>query len=149
MASKTPDSRSMVVASTSSAAVEICRWVLSKLEANDFSRNDIFAVHLALDEAFLNAIQHGNEMDPDKEVRIAYSVGLDKIEISMTDEGKGFDPDVVPDPRYGENIYKTKGRGLFLMRSYMDVVEYNKVGNSVRMVKYKEKQRLTEAKTQA
>jgi len=129
----------MVIASTPSAIDGEFRWILSKLKANNFSQEDIFAVHLALEEAFLNAVQHGNKMDPDKEIKIDYSVSLDKVEISMTDEGNGFDPDAVPDPRCDENLYKPEGRGLLLMRSYMDVVEFNERGNRVRMVRYKGK----------
>ena len=143
MASKIPISRSMVVENTLSAIVGVCRWILSELEANNFSQEDIFAVHLALEEAFVNAVKHGNKMDPDKEIKIDYSVDLDKVEISMTDEGDGFDPEAVPDPRCGENLYKTDGRGLLLIRSYMDVVEFNKRGNSVHMVRYKEKSRMS------
>ena len=59
----------------------------------------------------------------------------------MMDEGDGFDPNDVPDPRCGENLYKIDGRGLFLIRSYMDVVEFNEPGNQVHMVRYKEKLR--------
>jgi len=138
----------MVVESRPSAIEGVCRQILSELEANNFSRLDTFAVHLVLEEAFLNALNHGNKMDPDKEIKIDYLVGLDRVEISMTDEGNGFDPESVPDPRCGENLYKTEGRGLLLMRSYMDVVEFNERGNSVRMVRYKEKPRLTETQSQ-
>jgi serine/threonine-protein kinase RsbW len=88
-------------------------------------------------------------MNSDKEVKIDYLVGLDKFEISMMDEGEGFDPNAIPDPRYGENLYKINGRGLLLMHSYMDVVEFNDRGNGVRMIRYKEKPRLTETQGQA
>lgn len=138
--SGTPVSRSVVVASIPSAIGGVCKQILSELEPENFSEEDVFSVHLALQEAFLNAIRHGNKMDPEKEVRIDYSVGLDKVEIFMTDEGDGFDPQAVPDPRYGENLYKIKGRGLLLMRSYMDAVEFNERGNRVRMVRYKNKE---------
>ena len=148
MASKIPASCSMVVESTPSAIVKVFRWILDKVEANNFSQEDIFAIHLALEEAFLNAVKHGNKMNPDKEIKVDYTVGLDKVEVSMTDEGNGFDSDAVPDPRYGENLYKTKGRGLFLIRSYMDVVEFNEQGNRIRMIRYKEKPRLTEIRSQ-
>jgi serine/threonine-protein kinase RsbW len=107
------------------------------LEVNNFSRDGVFAVHLALEEAFINAVRHGNKMDPTKEIKIDYSVGSDKVEISMTDEGDGFDPDSVPDPRCAENLYKTKGRGLLLIRSYMDIVKFSKQGNRIHMVKHK------------
>jgi serine/threonine-protein kinase RsbW len=143
MASGTPVNRSIAVKSKPTAVVGVYRQVLSELEANDFSGEDIFAVHLALEEAFANAITHGNKIDPEKEVRIEYSVDLDRIKISMMDEGDGFDPNSVPDPRHGKNLYKTEGRGLLLMNSYMDVVEFSERGNCVRMVRYKEKPRLT------
>ena len=143
MVSTTPISCSIVVKSRPSAIVKVCEQVLSKLEANGFDKDDIFAVHLALEEAFLNAVKHGNKMDPAKEVKIDYSVGLDKVEISMTDQGEGFEPASVADPRFGEGLYKPGGRGLLLMNSYMDMVKFNEQGNSLYMVRYKEKPRLT------
>jgi len=147
MTSKKPVNHSIVVASDPSAIVGISRRILSSLKANKFSQEDIFAVHLALEEAFINSIKHGNKMDPTKEVKIDYSVTLDKIEISVTDQGKGFQPDAVPDPRFGDNLYKAGGRGLFLMRSYMNEIKFNESGNSLRMVKYKGKSSLAEIQT--
>jgi len=142
MVSKATINRSIVVKSKPSAIEKVCEQILSKLKANGFDKDDIFAVHLALEEAFLNAIKHGNKMDPTKEVKIDYSVGLDKIEISMTDEGEGFEPEAVADPRYGEGLYKPGGRGLLLINSYMDVVKFTERGNGLYMVRYKEKPRL-------
>ncbi len=143
MVSKATIKYSMVVESRPSAIVEVCEQMLSKLEANGFDKDDIFAVHLALEEAFLNAVKHGNKMDPTKEVKIDYSVGLDKIEISMTDEGEGFEPSSVADPRFGEGLYKPGGRGLLLINSYMDMVKFTERGNSLYMVRYREKPPLT------
>jgi len=137
MASRTPITRSIAVESKASASTGVWKQILAELEANKFSVEDIFAVHLALEEAFINAVQHGNQMDPTKEIKIAYSVASDRIEISMADEGVGFDPEAVPDPRYGENLFKPDGRGLLLMRSYMHVVEFSDSGNNVRMVRYR------------
>jgi serine/threonine-protein kinase RsbW len=94
-------------------------------------------VHLALEEAFLNAIKHGNRMDPAKKVVIDYLVDQEKVEIRMTDEGAGFDPRRIPDPRVGENLYRPEGRGLLLIRSYMHTVEFNERGNSLRMIRCK------------
>jgi serine/threonine-protein kinase RsbW len=149
MASETPVSRSAVVESTSSAVGSVCESILSGLKSHSFGEEDIFAVHLALEEAFINAVKHGNRMNASKEVKIEYLVALDRVEVTVTDGGQGFDPDAVPDPRYGENLYKPEGRGLFLMRSYMDVVKFNERGNSVHMVKYKEGQSQTENEDQA
>lgn len=139
MVSNMPISRSVVVPSTQTAIADVYRQIMPGLQANDFSQEDIFAVHLALEEAFVNAVRHGNKMEPSKAVKIDYAVEPDKVEICMTDEGEGFDPEVIPDPRYGDNLYKPAGRGMLLMRSFMDVVEYNKPGNSVRMIRYREK----------
>ncbi len=148
MASKMPISRSMTVESTPTAIVEVCKSILAELKANNFSQEDIFSVHLALEEAFINAINHGNNLDPKKEVQIDYSVDLDRVEFSMTDQGDGFDPSQVPDPRCGENLYKTYGRGLLLIRSYMNTVEFNERGNCIRVVRYKEKQGLSKNQSQ-
>jgi len=144
MEPRAPISRSVAVASKSSAIVGVCRRILSEIEAYGFDKEDIFAIHLAIEEAFINAIKHGNKMDSDKEVKIDYTISPDKVEIFVTDLGNGFDPNSIPDPRRGENLYKAEGRGLLLMRSYMDVIEFNESGNGVRMVRYKEKPRLTE-----
>ncbi len=77
---------SVVVESKLSALVNVCKQILVELKDYDFNEDDIFAVHLALDEAFVNAIKHGNGRDPTKKVTIEYSVSSDRVEISITDE---------------------------------------------------------------
>ena len=136
---------SIVVESKPSAVVEVCKQIMAKLEANKFDKDDIFAVHLTLEEAFLNAVKHGNKMDPTKKVKVEYTVYSEKVDISITDEGNGFEPEHVADPRFGEKLFEPGGRGLLLMNSYMDIVEYNKRGNSVHMVRYKEKPDFTKS----
>jgi serine/threonine-protein kinase RsbW len=116
----------------------IWKAVSLKLEANQYTTEQIFAVHLALEEAFINAVKHGNNQDLAKKVKIDYCINRDKAEIFVKDEGGGFNPAGVPDPRCGENIYKPNGRGLLLIKSYMDTVEYNEKGDCVHLVKYKE-----------
>jgi len=148
MASKAPINCSIVVESKPSAVVDVCKEILSKLEQQKFDKDDIFAVHLTFEEAFLNAVKHGNKNDPAKKVKIDYSVTSEKVEITITDEGAGFEPESVDDPRFGKGLYEPGGRGLLLMNSYMDVVKYNEEGNSVYMVRYKEKPTLSEEKNQ-
>jgi serine/threonine-protein kinase RsbW len=143
MASKAPISCSIVVESESSAVVDVCKEILAKLEDYNFDKDDIFAVHLTFEEAFLNAVKHGNKNDPTKKVKIDYSVTPEKVEITITDEGDGFEPESVDDPRFGNGLYEPGGRGLLLMNSYMDTVKYNEQGNSVYMVRYKEKPSLS------
>ena len=114
----------------------ICE-VLTALRDNDFGDDMIFAVHLSLEEAFVNAIKHGNHGDPEKSISVDCLISPDKLDISIADEGYGFDPQGVPDPRCNGNLYKSCGRGLLLIQSYMDVVEYNSRGNCVHLVKYR------------
>ena len=132
-------SGSVSVESSSTAIIKVCKQLLVEIEASNYSTEEIFSVHLALEEAFINAIKHGNKMDSSKTVQIDYVISPEKVEITMTDEGQGFDPRTVPDPRVEENLYKTEGRGLLLINSYMDEVNFNETGNRVHMVKYKTK----------
>ncbi len=148
MVSKVPINRSVVIKSVVSAVSKVCEHILDELRARDFSQDDIFAVYLSLEEAFNNAIKHGNKMDSDKDVKIKYSLDSDKTQIVVTDQGEGFDPKSVPDPRYGDNLYQPGGRGLFLIRSYMDVVEYNEHGNCVQMVRNRSKEAEVQKVTQ-
>src|SRR3989339_513107 len=141
--SKNRNEGSITIPSTSDAASSVISKVLSALEKGCFEQDDIFAVHLALEEALVNAINHGNRMDSQKKVVIGYSVGQDMAEISVADQGNGFDPRHVPDPRCGENLYKAGGRGLFLIQSYMDEVDFNEKGNCIRMVKRRKKKQQT------
>ncbi|MFC1675601.1 ATP-binding protein [Planctomycetota bacterium] len=139
MTSNSPFTHLVVLESIPSAGVEACKKILAELKANKFDKDDIFAVHLALEEALTNAVKHGNKMDPRKQVKIEYSVTDEKIDVCISDQGQGFAPERIADPRYGQNLYKTGGRGLFLIRSYMDTVKFNERGNCVRMVKFRQK----------
>ena len=105
------------------------------LQASAYSEHDIFSIKLALEEALVNAIKHGNQYDRNKKVEISYEVRPDRFVISITDEGEGFDPADVPDPTAFENLERPCGRGLMLIKHYMTEVEYNRRGNSVTMAK--------------
>jgi len=129
--------RTILVESSATALEEPRQWLLCQLKQFDYGDEDVFAVHLAFQEAFYNAMKHGNKMNSSEKVKIDCLITSERIEISMADTGSGFDPDAVPDCRVGENLFKTEGRGLLLMRSYMDVVEFNDVGNSVHMVRFR------------
>ena len=77
--------RTVTIASTSSALENIRQWLLSQLREYQYCDDDVFAVHLAFEEAFYNAMKHGNKMDPDKKVKIECIVTPDRIDISMSD----------------------------------------------------------------
>ena len=112
---------------------QICTKILCHTQNLEYSDDDLFAIHLAMEEAIVNAVKHGNKRDPARNVIIEYDLSPQKVDIRVTDQGKGFDSNSLEDPRVGDNIYKTDGRGVLLIRSYMDIVEYNNVGNSVHM----------------
>lgn len=105
------------------------------LHARNAHDRDVFGIRLALEEALINAIKHGNQLDRSKNVHISYRLVLDCFEIHITDEGPGFDPCDVPDPTAVENLERPCGRGLMLMRHYMTEVNYNNLGNSVSLKK--------------
>ena len=106
-----------------------------RLRFHDYGDRDIFSIKLALEEALVNAIKHGNQFDRNKKVRIAYKVDRERFDVHISDEGCGFDPADVPDPTAIENLERPCGRGLMLMRYYMTEVNFSSSGNSVRMTK--------------
>lgn len=89
---------------------------------------------VGLTEALSNAMLYGNGHDPKKQVRVEVTMVDGALRARVTDQGSGFDPAAVPDPTTPENIMKTGGRGLFLMRKLLDEVSYNEQGNSVTLV---------------
>ena len=109
--------------------------VLAELEKSCWPEHDVFGIHLAMEEALVNAIKHGNGRSPDKMVDVLCCLSPDRVCIRITDEGDGFDPESVPDPTDEDNLEIPSGRGLMLMRCYMDSVEFNARGNQVTMTK--------------
>ena len=79
---------------------------------------------LSVTEATTNAIIHANKSDSNKKVKILVSVENDKLIVKIKDEGRGFDPSKVPDPTAPENLLKDSGRGLYLMKFYLDDLQY-------------------------
>jgi serine/threonine-protein kinase RsbW len=109
--------------------------ILSEIERHGYDEAAVFAMRLALEEALVNAIKHGNKLDPNKKVLVEASVTPRRVEFIVEDEGPGFKRSGIPDPRVGSNIERCCGRGLLLMESYMDRVEFSHGGRRVRMVK--------------
>jgi serine/threonine-protein kinase RsbW len=114
---------------------EVQDQIVQSLEAHGFSARDVFGVRLALVEAIVNAIKHGNRMDPEKNVRIQWEVNSTFVKVSIEDQGEGFKVEDVPDPTDDENLDKPGGRGIMLMRSFMTDVSYDGRGNILLMEK--------------
>jgi serine/threonine-protein kinase RsbW len=109
--------------------------VTGALTGLGYSPQDQFGVRLALEEAIVNGLRHGNGGDPRKRVRVRYRVRAEALLAEVEDEGPGFDLDDVPDPTLAENLLHSGGRGLLLMRHFMTWVRYHGRGNRVTLCK--------------
>lgn len=97
-----------------------------------------FGIDMAVREALTNAVVHGNKLDETKPVEVRLKSSPKALEITVRDQGLGFNPEVVPDPTKEENILKPTGRGIFFMRNFMDEVDWSihpDGGTVVRMIK--------------
>jgi len=101
---------------------EFVNYFAKDLGVNDNKMNGLL---LSVTEATTNAIIHGNKCDANKKVFINVFVENDKIIIKVKDEGEGFNPENIPDPTEPQNLLKDSGRGVYLMRVYMDDLKYN------------------------
>ena len=90
---------------------------------------------VALDEAFVNAVKHGNRNDPTKLLRVTAELSAHEAIFTVEDEGDGFDVREIPDPRDPANLFKSSGRGVLLIYNIMDEVEYSERGTRLKMVK--------------
>jgi serine/threonine-protein kinase RsbW len=102
-----------------------------------YSEKERFRVHLALEEAIVNAHKHGNQGDWNKSVTVRYHASADGIVAQIEDQGLGFNPELVPDPLAPENLERPSGRGLLLMRSYLSGVCHNEQGNCICLCKHR------------
>ena len=125
----------VVIASDPAAARQLQDRIEQLLQEQRAHEKDIFGIRLALEEALVNAIKHGNQLDRAKQVHVRYRIEASQFEIVIRDEGPGFDPDDVPDPTAVENLERPCGRGLMLMRYYMTDVTYSGGGHIVSMSK--------------
>lgn len=124
-------SRIEAIAEASAAAATIAR----RLSLDDEAA---FAIDMAVRESVTNAILHGNQQDESKIVEIRFRETLAALEITVRDQGEGFDPFSVPDPTDPQNLMKASGRGILFMRNFMDEVEWSRHpegGTVVRMTK--------------
>lgn len=112
--------------------------LLEQLGAHGWPPSDIFAIHLAAEEALVNAIVHGNQLDPAKRVHVVCEVSPERAWLEITDEGAGFDPATVPDCTLEDRLDVPSGRGVMLMRSFMTRIEYNAKGNRVVLEKLRD-----------
>jgi serine/threonine-protein kinase RsbW len=104
-----------------------------------FADSDVDDISIALTELVNNAIHHGNKNDKNKKVTVRFYFKDGILSVSITDEGEGFSPDTINDPLHPDNIMAESGRGLYLVRSLMDDVNYNISKKGTEIVMFKKK----------
>ena len=125
----------VVIHSELQAARRVAQDILQRVEAHGYAADVCFAIRLALEEALINAVKHGNRCDRGKKITVCADVDGERTSITIVDEGPGFDPAKLADPTADENLEKPGGRGIMLIRAYMDEVAHSPRGNEIRMVK--------------
>ena len=113
-----------IVSSDPNLIPEVDEFIFDKINSTNLEEDALSNLSLAISEALSNAMVHGNKLDPNKDVTVSIKISDDELMLSIKDEGDGFDPDSVPDPTIPENILKDSGRGIHIMRSFIDQVFY-------------------------
>lgn len=128
---------------SSLASINAAEETAQKVAAQaGFDDDESQKISMAVREAAVNAVLHGNAYDPKKKITLAFESTRKALVITITDQGKGLDPNNIPDPLAPENLLKQSGRGIFLMRAFMDEVRIRPVdpssdqpGTEVTMIK--------------
>jgi len=104
-----------------------------------FAEDEIDNISIGVTEAVNNAIIHGNKLNEDKKVKIVFTIFEDSLKIEVTDQGAGFELNLIENPLEPENLLKENGRGIFILRAVMDKVDFkmSDKGTKVTMLKYK------------
>jgi serine/threonine-protein kinase RsbW len=116
---------------------EVQEAVLTLMVDQQYSEHDLFSVRVALEEALANALLHGHSGDEEREIEVHWHVTLAHVEIQVIDQGRGYDPEAIPDPTATENLTLPSGRGLAMIRAFMTEVELNERGNHLTMIRHK------------
>jgi serine/threonine-protein kinase RsbW len=123
------------------AAEEVVERVCTSL---GFDEEELHKIGMAVHESMINAIWHGNKNDPAKRVWLQFRVYDDRLEIRIRDQGAGFNLDGIPHPLEPENLLKVSGRGIFLIRSFMDDFRVNRTGSGTEVTLVKRRQHSTD-----
>lgn len=115
---------------------ETMEFILELVKPFDVVEEVVFDLKLIMSEILVNAMSHGNLDDPSKKIHITYRLENDRINMTVEDEGEGFDYDNVADPLLPENLSKSSGRGIFLIRHLAQYVSFNDRGNAITFEKF-------------
>lgn len=130
----------MVISENIPSKLEIIPGFISnffdRIKNINMGHDDVFNLKLSLEEALVNAVRHGNKLNPELRVEVKAEVENNCVIISVKDQGRGFDFLNLQDPTHNTNITKTSGRGVFLIQKLMDKVEFLNGGSCVKMTKF-------------
>lgn len=129
----------MMFASTLDSVDQAEEQAVRFAEEAGFNEEDLQKVGMAVRESMVNAVLHGNQYDPEKQAAMRLELDRGKLVITITDQGNGFEEDRVPDPLSQENLLRQSGRGIFLIRAFMDEFHVRRLqpkGTEVRLIKY-------------
>jgi serine/threonine-protein kinase RsbW len=113
--------------------------VIQMAEKAGFDEDDLHKIAMSVRESMVNAVVHGNRYNAHKKVHVTVSHASGRLEIRIVDQGEGFDLSEIPDPLEEQNLLRNSGRGIFLMKAFMDEVQVRRAepaGTEVTMVKY-------------
>jgi serine/threonine-protein kinase RsbW len=113
--------------------------VLDVARKAGFQEEDLHKIGMAVRESMVNAVVHGNQYSAHKKVRVSVSKGQDRLTVTISDQGKGFELEALPDPLSEDNLLRNSGRGIFLIRAFMDELNVRRLtpaGTEVTLTKY-------------
>lgn len=113
--------------------------VLDVARKAGFQEEDLHKIGMAVRESMVNAVVHGNQYSTHKKVRVSVSKGQDRLTVTISDQGKGFELETLPDPLSEDNLLRNSGRGIFLIRAFMDELHVRRLspaGTEVTLTKY-------------
>ena len=130
---------SLTLASTLGSVDRVEREAELLAERAGFSEDEISNIAMAVREAAVNAVLHGNAYSPEKHILVSFEVTASDLVVRIADEGSGFNADTLPDPLSPENILRGSGRGVFLMRAFMDEVHFRQLspGTELTLLKHR------------
>jgi serine/threonine-protein kinase RsbW len=115
----------IIIPSSQDYLVEVDRFLETRLKKAGMKERDLADVAISVSEAVNNAIFHGNKCDLEKKITVRVKVTSGTVEVQVEDQGEGFDPSKIPNPVEGDNLLRKVGRGIFIIRSLMDRVDFS------------------------
>lgn len=127
--------REFCVSSTEEEVIRVRQSIVAAVQDRGFTVRECVEFEIALTEALQNGMQHGNGFNSEKRLHVACHVTVGEVRVEVQDEGDGFRPDDVADPTLPENLVRGGGRGILMMKCFLDGLHYNDTGNRVTLHK--------------